>query len=167
MLVQDITNFTRGTDNYQLDPDVRGDNVFLLRRVKAHYRQNGLQVCDDINKMVFLDNPRPQYPGGFMPKGKTTMVSHIQSAFLYFEQVTDGTTFDGVRDGACWRFAWLCFAFRMCATQPVLPDTLLSGHVFDITGSVCRRASCSAHEDERSQAPQTERVVLPGMSGTW
>ena len=88
-------------------------------------------TADDINKMGFLDNP--QYPGGFMPKGKTTMVSHTQSTFLYFEQVMDGTTLDGVRDGACWRFAWLCFVFRIvCSTQPVLPDNLLFGHVFDI-----------------------------------
>ena len=76
MLVQEIRDFTRGIDNYQLDPDVRGDNAFFLRGVKAYYQQNGLQVCDDINKMIFLDNP--QYPGGFMPKGKTAMVSHIK-----------------------------------------------------------------------------------------
>ena len=139
--------------------------LYIYIGVKAYYQQSGLQVCDDIDKMAFLDNP--QYPGGFMPKGKTTMVSHIQSAFLYFEQVVDGTTFDGVRDGACWHFPWLCFVFRvMCSTQPVLPDSLLFGHVFDITGSVCRFASCSAHEDvdRQSQAPQTERVVLPGTS---
>jgi hypothetical protein len=151
VLVQEIRDFTRGTDNYQLDPDVRGDNAFLLRGVQAYYRQEGLKVCDDLNKMIFEDNP--QYPNGFMPKAKTNMLSHIQSAFFSFGLVMDGTGLDGVRDGACWRFAWLCFAFRvMCSTQPVLPESLLFGHVFDITGFVCRLASWSAHEDERSEA---------------
>ena len=151
MLEQEITHFLRRTDGYQLDPDVRGVNAFLLRGVQAYYRQNWLEVCDDLNKMAFLDSP--QYPGGFMPKGKTAMVSHIQSAFLYFEQVMNGAGLDGVRDGACWRFAWLCFVFRvMCLTQPVLPESLLCGHVYDITGFACRLTSWSAHEDERSEA---------------
>ena len=158
--MQKIRDFLRRTDNYELHPDVSGDNAFLVRGLRAYYRQNGLNECDDINNMVFFANP--QYEGGFLPQGKTTKVSHICSAFLYFEQTMGGT--NGVRDGAYWRFAWLYFAY--CATQPVLPDTLLFGHVFDITGSVCRLASCSAHENERSQAPQTERVVLPGTSGT-
>ena len=79
MLVQVIRDFLRGTDNYELDPDVSGDNAFLLRGLRAYYRQNELNECDNINKMVFYDNP--QYEGGFLPKGKTTMVSHIQSAF--------------------------------------------------------------------------------------
>ena len=76
MLVQEMTDFTRGTDNYQLDPDVRGDNAFLLRGVQPYYRQEGLKVCDDLNKMIFEDNP--QYPNGFMPKAKTNKLSHIQ-----------------------------------------------------------------------------------------
>ena len=52
MLVQEIRDFTRGTDNYQLDSDVRGDNAFLLRAVKAYYQQEGLKVCDDLKRMI-------------------------------------------------------------------------------------------------------------------
>ena len=53
---------------------------------------------------------------------------YIHSAFLYFTLVMGGTGLDGVRDGACWRFAWLCFAFRvMCLTQPALPESLFFG----------------------------------------
>jgi hypothetical protein len=99
VLVQEITHFLRRTDGYKLDLDVRGVNAFLLRGVQTYYRQNRLEVCDDLNKMDLLDNS--QYPGGFMPKGKTAMVSHIQSTFLYFERVMNGTGLDGVRDGAC------------------------------------------------------------------
>ena len=118
MLVQEIANFLRRTDDYQLDPDVRGDNAFLVRAVKAYYQQEGLEVCDDLNKMIFVDNP--QYPNGFMPKGKTAVFSHIQSAFLGFGLVMNGTGLEGVRDGACLALclAVLCF----------------SGHVFDTTG---------------------------------
>ena len=84
--MQEIAKFLRRTDDYQLDPDVE---AFLLRGVKAYYRQNDLEVCDDLNQMVFLDNP--QYPNGCMPNGKMDVVSHIQSAFLYFALVMDGT----------------------------------------------------------------------------
>ena len=44
--------------------------------------------------MIFELNP--QYPGGFTPKGKTHVPSHIQSAFLFFGLVMDGTGMDGV-----------------------------------------------------------------------
>ena len=57
MLVQEIANFPRRTDDYQLDPDVE---AFLLRGMKAYYQQHGSEVCDDINKMVFLNGiPKP------------------------------------------------------------------------------------------------------------
>merc|ERR1712166_335708 len=38
------------------------------------------------------------YPGGFVPKGKTDRLMHIQSAFIDYELVMDGTGMDGVRD---------------------------------------------------------------------
>jgi hypothetical protein len=129
VLVQEIKNFLQLTDGYEVHPDVSGAKAFLLRGVTAYYLQKGLPTCEDINRMVFVLNP--QYPGGFVPKGKTHILSHIQSAFLCFGLVMDGTGLDGVRDGKCWRFAWLCFAFRfMCSTQPVLPESLLFGSCF-------------------------------------
>ena len=106
MLVQEIRDLTRGKDNYQLDSDVRGDSAFLLRGVKTYFQQKGLIVCDDLNKMSFEGNP--QYPNGFMPKAKTNKLSHkthIQSAFLSFGLVINGTELDGVCDGACGRYA--------------------------------------------------------------
>ena len=100
--MQTIKNFLQLTDGYELHPDVSGDNAFLLRGVKAYYHQEGLPTCDGINRMVFLLNP--QYPGGFVPKGKTNILSHIQSAFLCFGLVMDGTGLDGFRDGKCLYF---------------------------------------------------------------
>ena len=50
MLVREIAQFLRRTDDYQLDPGVE---VFLLRGVKAYYQQECLKVCDDLNKMGF------------------------------------------------------------------------------------------------------------------
>ena len=112
VLVQDILTFIRLTDGYRLDPDVQGENAFLLRGVQAYYQQQGLNVHHDLNKMVFELNP--QYPGGFVPKGKTDVLMHIQSAFLFFEMtMVDGTGNEGVRNGASCRFAWLCCAFRI------------------------------------------------------
>jgi hypothetical protein len=126
VLVQEIKNFLQLTDGYEAHPGVSGAKAFLVRGLKKYYEQEGLEVCDDINEMIFVRNP--QYPDGFVPKGKTNIMSHIQSAFLCFGLVMDGTGLDGVRDGKCWRFAWLCFAFRfMCSTQPVLTESLLFG----------------------------------------
>ena len=113
MLVQEIVKFIRLTDGYQLDPDVHGDNAFLLRGVQTYYRKQGLKVSDDLNKMGFELNP--QYPGGFMPKGKTNVLSHIQSAYLFFELVMDGTGMDGVRDGACLPLCLVVLCFSDCA----------------------------------------------------
>ena len=126
MLVQEIKKFLRLRDGFEVHPEVSGDNAFLVRALKKYYEQEGLEVCDDINEMIFVRNT--QYPDGFVPKGKTNIMSHIQSAFLCFGLVMDGTGLDGVRDGKCWRFAWLCSAFRfMCSTQPVLTESLLCG----------------------------------------
>ena len=86
--MQAIAQFLKRTDDYQLDPAVRGVNEFLLRGVKNYYESIDLVVCDDLNKMAFLDNP--QYPGGFMPKGKTAVFSHIQATFLCFGLRMDG-----------------------------------------------------------------------------
>ena len=123
MLVQEIVKFIRLTDDYQLDPDVRGNNAFLLRGVQAYYRKQGLNVHHDLNKMVFELNP--QYPGGFVPKGKTDLLMHIQSAFLFFGLVMDGTGMDGVRDGASAALLGCAVLFGLC----------FSDYVFDITGS--------------------------------
>jgi hypothetical protein len=129
VLVQAIKNFLQLTDGYEVHSEVSGDNAFLGRALRRYYEQEGLEVCDDINEMIFVRNP--QYPGGFIPKGKTNIMSHIQTAFLRFGLVMDGTGQDGVRDGKCWRFAWLCFAFRfMCLTQPVMTESLLFGSYF-------------------------------------
>ena len=49
MLVQEIANFLRRTDDYQLDPDVE---AFLLRDVKAYYQQNGLEVCRSVRRTL-------------------------------------------------------------------------------------------------------------------
>ena len=128
MLVQEIVKFIRLTDGYQLDPDVHGESAFLLRGVQAYYQQQGLNVHHDLNKMVFELNP--QYPGGFVPKGKTDVLMHIQSAFLFFEMsMVDGTGNEGVRDGASCRFVW----FGCCCA--VLFGLCFSDYVFDITGS--------------------------------
>ena len=116
--MQEIAKFLRRTDDYQLDPDVRGVKAFLLRGVNAYYLPEGLEVCDDLNKMGFVDDP--QYPNGFMPRGKTDVLSHIQSSFLCFGLVMDGNGQDGVRDGACLA---LCLVMLCC-----------SGHVLDTTG---------------------------------
>jgi hypothetical protein len=131
VLVQEIKTFIQLTDGYEEHSDVSGDNAFLRRALKKYYQQEGLPTCDDINEMIFFRNP--QYPGGFIPKGKTNIMSHIQTAFLRFGLVMDGTgqDVDGVRDGKCWRFAWLSFAFRfMCLTQPVMTESLLFGSYF-------------------------------------
>ena len=127
--MQAIKNFLQLTDGYEVHSEVSGDNAFLGRALRRYYEQEGLEVCDDINEMIFVRNP--QYPDGFIPKGKTNIMSHIQTAFLRFGLVMDGTGQDGVRDGKCWRFAWLCFAFRfMCLTQPVMTESLLFGSYF-------------------------------------
>ena len=127
--MQEIKTFIQLTDGYEEHSEVSGDNAFLRRALRRYYEQEGLEVCDDINEMIFVRNP--QYPDGFVPKGKTNILSHIQSAFLCFGLVMDGTGQDGVRDGKCWRFAWLCFAFRfMCLTQPVMTESLLFGSYF-------------------------------------
>ena len=124
--MQEIKAFIQLTDGYEEHSEVSGAKAFLVRGLQKYYEQEGLEVCDDINEMIFFRNP--QYPGGFIPKGKTNIMSHIQTAFLRFGLVMDGTGQDGVRDGKCWRFAWLCFAFRlMCSTQPVLTESLLFG----------------------------------------
>jgi len=121
--VQDIVDFIRLTDGYRLDPDVQGENAFLLRGVQAYYRQQGLAVHHDLNQMVFELNP--QYPGGFVPKGKTDRLMHIQSAFIDYELVMDGTGMDGVRDGASAALLGCAVLFGLC----------FSDYVFDITGS--------------------------------
>jgi len=121
--VQDIVDFIRLTDGYRLDPDVQGENAFLLRGVQAYYRQQGLAVHHDLNQMVFELNP--QYPGGFVPKGKTDRLMHIQSAFIDYELVMDGTGMDGVRDGASAALLGCAVLFGLCS----------SDYVFDITGS--------------------------------
>ena len=127
--MQEIKTFIQLTDGYEEHSEVSGDNAFLRRALRRYYEQEGLEVCDDNNEMIFVRNP--QYPGGFIPKGKTNIMSHIQTAFLCFGLVMDGTGQDGVRDGKCWRFAWLCFAFRfMCLTQPVMTESLLFGSYF-------------------------------------
>ena len=127
--MQEIKTFIQLTDGYEEHSEVSGENAFLRRALRRYYEQEGLGVCDDINEMIFFRNP--QYPGGFIPKGKTNIKSHIQTAFLCFGLVMDGTGLEGVRDGKCWRFAWLCFAFRfMCSTQPVLTESLLFGSCF-------------------------------------
>ena len=124
--MQEIKTFIQLTDGYEEHSEVSGENAFLVRGLKKYYQQEGLPTCDDINEMIFFRNP--QYPGGFIPKGETNIMSHIQTAFLRFGLVMDGTGQDGVRDGKCWRFAWLCFAFRfMCSTPPVLTESLLFG----------------------------------------
>lgn len=123
MLLQEIVDFIRLTDGYRLDPDVQGENAFLLRGVQAYYRQQGLNVHHDLNKMVFELNP--QYPDGFVPKGKTDVPSHIQSAFLFFGLTMDGTGIDGVRDGASAALLGCAVLFGLC----------FSDYVFDITGS--------------------------------
>jgi hypothetical protein len=129
VLVQEIKTFIQLTDGYEEHSGVSGAKAFLVRGLKKYYEQEGLEVCDDINEMIFFRNP--QYPDGFIPKGKTNIMSHIQTAFLRFGLVMDGTGQDGVRDGKCWRFAWLCFAFRfMCLTQPVMTESLLFGSYF-------------------------------------
>ena len=158
--MQAAKNFLQRTDDYELHPDVSGANAFLLRGVKAYYHQGGLPTCDDINKMVFLDNP--QYPDGFVPKGKTHVLSHIQSAFLCFGLVMDGTGNDGIRDGACGALLGCALLFGSCVRHNrFCLKVCFSDHVFDITGFACRLASWGAHEDERSQAPYTPTVVLP------
>ena len=121
--MQDIVDFIRLTDGYRLDPDVQGENAFLLRGVQAYYRQQGLAVHHDLNQMVFELNP--QYPGGFVPKGKTDRLMHIQSAFIDYELVMDGTGMDGVRDGASAALLGCAVLFGLC----------FSDYVFDITGS--------------------------------
>ena len=121
--MQDIVDFIRLTDGYRLDPDVQGENAFLLRGVQAYYRQQGLAVHHDLNQMVFELNP--QYPGGFVPKGKTDKLMHIQSAFIDYELVMDGTGMDGVRDGASAALLGCAVLFGLCS----------SDYVFDITGS--------------------------------
>ena len=121
--MQDIVDFIRLTDGYRLDPDVQGENAFLLRGVQAYYRQQGLAVHHDLNQMVFELNP--QYPGGFVPKGKTDRLMHIQSAFIDYELVMDGTGMDGVRDGASAALLGCAVLFGLCS----------SDYVFDITGS--------------------------------
>ena len=121
--MQDILTFIRLTDGYRLDPDVQGANAFLLRGVQAYYRQQGLNVHHDLNQMVFELNP--QYPGGFVPKGKTDRLMHIQSAFIDYELVMDGTGMDGVRDGASAALLGCAVLFGLC----------FSDYVFDITGS--------------------------------
>ena len=122
--MQDILTFIRLTDGYRLDPDVQGENAFLLRGVQAYYQQQGLNVHHDLNKMVFELNP--QYPGGFVPKGKTDVLMHIQSAFLFFEMtMVDGTGNEGVRDGASAALLGCAVLFGLC----------FSDYVFDITGS--------------------------------
>ena len=72
--MQEIKNFLQLTDGYEVHPDVSGAKAFLLRGVTAYYLQKGLPTCEDINRMVFVLNP--QYPGGFVPKGKTHILSH-------------------------------------------------------------------------------------------
>ena len=121
--MQEIVDFIRLTDGYRLDPDVQGENAFLLRGVQAYYRQQGLAVHHDLNQMVFELNP--QYPGGFVPKGKTDRLMHIQSAFIDYELVMDGTGMDGVRDGASAALLGCAVLFGLC----------FSDYVFDITGS--------------------------------
>ena len=122
--MQDIVDFIRLTDGYRLDPDVQGANAFLLRGVQAYYQKQGLNVHHDLNQMVFKLNP--QYPGGFVPKGKTDLLMHIQSAFLFFEMtMVDGTGNEGVRDGASAALLGCAVLFGLCS----------SDYVFDITGS--------------------------------
>ena len=121
--------------------------------MKAYCEQEGLPVCDDLDKMVLEEND--QYPNGFVPKGETDKLSHVQPAFLSFGVKMDGTGLDGIRDGACLA---LCYG---CALL------FVSGHVFDITGCVCRFDHGDAHEDGRGEAQCTERLasVLPGTRG--
>ena len=158
--MQAIAQFLKRTDDYQLDPAVSGVNAFLLRGVRNYYESIGGIVCDDLNKMVFLDNP--QYPGGFIPKGKTAVVCHIQAAFLCFGLRMDGTGNDGIRDGACGALLGCALLFGSCVRHNrFCLKVCFSDHVFDITGFSCRLASWGAHEDQRSQAPYTPRVVLP------
>ena len=117
-MVQEIAKFLRRTNDYRPGPDVRGVNAFLLRGVKAYCNQEGLGVCDDLNKMDLVDNL--QYPNGFMPKGKANVFSHIKTTFLCFGLLMDGNGPDGVRDGACLALCLVVLCF--------------SGRVFDITG---------------------------------
>ena len=87
--------FLRRADDYQLDPE---GEASLLRGVKAYYQQEGLEVCDDLNKMVFEDNP--QYPNGFMPKRKTDV--HVSAHPISISQVRTGDGRDWSGGGSRW-----------------------------------------------------------------